>query len=103
MGLHITLNVEQQLYVLDHGHGYSHFGFTNARDHAHQIAGRLMRPELEFGADDFGTLGGYEKYRAAVRAWGCSPLAAETYFDPGTDPRAERVLERCRHRGTKSD
>ena len=101
MAPHITLNVDQQFYVLDHGHGYSHFGFANARDHANQIAGRLMRPELKFGADDFGTLGGYEKYRTAVRTWGCSPLATETYFDPGTDPKAERVLERCRHRGTK--
>lgn len=96
----VTLNTEQQLYVLDYGHGYSYFGFANARDHTDQIASLLMRPELAFGAKDIGTLGGYEKYRAAVRAWGCSPLAVQTYFDPGTDPKAARVLERCRHKGT---
>lgn len=47
-----------------------------------------------------GTLGTYEKYRASVRAWGGSPLAVQTYFDPGTDPKAARALERCRHKGT---
>lgn len=83
----VTLNTEQQLYVLDHGKGYSCFGFANARDHAGQIAGRLGRPDLAFGPEDFGAPSGYEKYLAAVRAWGQSSRSRQTYFDPGTDPR----------------
>lgn len=97
----VTLNAERQLYVLDHGHGYTCFGFANARDHTDQIAERLQRPELAFGAGDFGALSGYEKYLAAVRAWEASAQSRKTYFDPGTDPKAARVLERCRNEGTK--
>lgn len=97
----ITLNTERQLYVLDHGHGYTCFGFANARDHSNQIAERLGRPELAFGADDFGAPGGYQKYLSSIQAWGASPLSRKTYFDPGTDPKVARVLERCRNAGNK--
>ena len=97
----ITLNAERQLYVLDHGHGYTCFGFANARDHAKQMAERLKRPELAFGETDFGALSGYQKYLAAVDAWGQSALSRKTYFDPATDPKAARGLERCRENGAK--
>lgn len=97
----VTLNTDQQVYVLGHGNGYTCFGFVNAREHASQIAERLGRPDLALGADDFGALSGYEKYRAAVQAWGRSPLTSQTYFDPGTDSKAARVLEQCRNAGTK--
>lgn len=97
----ITLNAERQLYVLDHGDGYTCFGFANARDHANQMAERLKRPELAFGETDFGALSGYQKYLAAVDAWGQSALSRKTYFDPATDPKAARILERCRENGAK--
>lgn len=97
----ITLNPERQLYVLHHGDGYTCFGFANARDHANQMAQRMGRPDLAFGADDFGAVSGYEKYLSAVKAWGLSPLTQRTYFDPGTSPKVARVLELCRSNGTK--
>ncbi len=97
----ITLDAERQLYVLDHGHGYTCFGFANARDHANQMAERLKCPELAFGEADFGALSGYQKYLAAVDAWGRSALSRKTYFDPTTDPKAARVLERCRENSTQ--
>lgn len=99
--VNVTLNTEQQLYVLDHGRGYSCFGFANAHDHANQMAERLKRPDLAFGEADFGTLSGYQKYLAAVEAWGKSLLSRKTYFDPATDPKAARVLERCREANAK--
>jgi len=97
----VTLNAEQQFYVRDHGDGYTCFGFANARDHANQMAERLKRPDLAFGETDFGTLTGYQKYLAAVEAWGKSLLSRKTYFDPATAPKAARVLERCREERTK--
>jgi hypothetical protein len=97
----VTLNPEQQLYVLNHGDGYTCFGFANARDHANQIAQRLDRSDLAFGADDFGAISGYEKYLSAVKAWGLSPQTQQTYFDPGTSPKVAKVLERCRSNRTK--
>lgn len=96
---HVTLNAERQLYVLAQGDGYSCFGFANARDHAAQIAERLHRPDLALQAQDFGALSGYEKYLAAVQAWGASSCSRQTYFDPGTAPQAARVLEQSRQKG----
>ncbi len=93
----VTVNMEQRLYVIAAGDGFSCLGFDNARNHGNQIAGRLGRPELAFAADDEGSVAGYEKYTRAVHAWGQSPLCQETYFDPGTDPAAAMALESCRN------
>ena len=97
--MNVTLNADQRLYVIACGDGSSCLGFDNARDHADQIAGQLREPALAFGNGDHGTLQGYAKYRAAIEAWGRSRLMAQTYFDPATDPKAARVLERCRRDG----
>lgn len=99
--MNVTLNPEQRLYVIPSGDGYSSLGFDNARDHADQIASRLDQPLLGFSPGDYGSLAGYAKYRAATDAWGRSPLAQQTYFDPGTDPKAARALETCRRDGRK--
>jgi hypothetical protein len=92
----VTLNHEQRLYVIAQGGGYSCLGFDNARNHAHQIARRLGQPDLAFTAKEHDTLAGYRKYQAAARAWGQSPLARDTYFDPETSPDVVKVLEVCR-------
>ncbi len=92
----VSINVEQQLYVIDDGEGYTCFGFANARDHANQIARALGRTELTFTDEDYATLAGYEKYGHAVHAWSHSPLTRTTYFEPGTDIKAARELESCR-------
>ncbi|MDR2990737.1 MAG: hypothetical protein LBU72_02160 [Burkholderiaceae bacterium] len=97
----VTLDADQQRYVIRTAHGYSCLGFAVARDHANQIAARLNRPELVLDAQDFGDLAGYGKYEMAIHAWGQSLLHEETYFDPGTDPKAARGLKRCRKTGAK--
>lgn len=97
--MNVILNAEHQLNVIPCGGGYSCLGFDNARDHANQIGSRLERPELGFEDGDHGTLAGYTKYRAAIDAWSRSRLTQQTYFDPGTDPRAARALETCRRDG----
>lgn len=92
----ISINAVQQLYVIDCGEGYTCFGFANARDHANLIAHKLDRADLAFADEDYATLAGYDKYRNAVAAWSQSPLTRTTYFDPGTDAEAAKVLEFCR-------
>ncbi len=99
--MNVTLNAQQRLYVIACGDGYSCLGFDNARDHANQIASRLQQPNLAFGDGDHGTLAGYSRYRNAIDCWGRSKLTQQTYFDPGTDPKAARVLETCRRDGRK--
>lgn len=97
----VRINIEQQLYVIDCNEGYTCMGFASARDHANQIAAKLCRPDLAFTEEDHGTLNGYDKYCHAVQAWSRSPLTCTTYFDPGTDAKAARVLESCRTRARK--
>jgi hypothetical protein len=99
--MNVTINAEQQLYVIDCGEGYTCLGFGNARDHANQIAHRLSRPDLASTDEDYATLAGYEKYCNAVQAWSQSPLTRGTYFDPGTDAKAAKMLESCRTRDRK--
>ena len=97
----VTLNLEQQLYVIAFDIGHSCFGFDNARDHTNQIAERLGQPELAFVSGDHGTLDGYRKHEQAVQAWARSDLSGRTYFDPGTSPQVEKVLEACRRSNRK--
>ena len=97
----VTINTEQKLYVIATDSGYSCFGFNNARDHANQIAQRLHRVDLSFTTNDYAALAGYRKYEEAVSAWSRSTLTQQTYFDPGTDPKAAAVLESRRQTGGK--
>ncbi len=97
----VTLNTEQKLYVIATDYGYSCFGFDNARDHVNQIAERLNRADLSFMSNDYAALAGYKKYEEAVSAWSQSALTKQTYFDPGTDPKAAAVLESRRQTGGK--
>lgn len=97
----VTINESQRLYVIAFDGGVSCLGFDNARDHANQIAERLRQPELAFSASDFAALAGYAKYMRAIQAWAGSAASRHTHFDPGATPEVARVLERCRHAGTK--
>ena len=95
-GYQAVAHAAQQRYVIDCGEGYTCLGFANARDHANQIASKLSRANLAFTDEDYATLAGYDKYLKAIQAWSQSPLTRTTYFDPGTDAKAARVLESCR-------
>lgn len=97
----ISMNVEQKLYVIANDHGYSCFGFENAREHANQIAQILHRADLAFTPSDFASLAGYKKYEAAISAWSQSSLTQHTYFEPGTAEEAAHVLETNRRTGAK--
>lgn len=96
MSKEITLNAQQSLYVVPCGDGFTCFGFENARKHAEQISKTLSRPDLMPTAEMFGALAGYELYQKAVHAWGCSLMSKKTYFDPGTDPKVQKILEKYR-------
>lgn len=92
----ITINAEQQLYVIPCGGGYTCFGFKNARAHAEQIAHLLGRDDLMPLQEEFGTVAGYRRYERAVAAFGSSVASKRTYFDPGTAPEVRKILDRFR-------
>lgn len=99
MTSNVSINVEQKLFVIKNGAGYSCFGFDNAKNHSAQIAEMLGAKDLIPGADDYGTLAGYDKYQQAVVAWAASPKSNSTYFEPGTDPKVQKLLESYRRSG----
>ncbi|MCD9026805.1 hypothetical protein LDO26_01060 [Luteimonas sp. BDR2-5] len=92
----VRLKPDRHCYVLPAGEGYSCLGYNNARDHANQIAQLMKRPELAFAEGDYAALAGYDRYRAAVAAWGRSRYSLRTYFDPGTVPKVRKILEAYR-------
>lgn len=92
----VTTDESRSLYVIECSGGYTCLGFANAQAHAAHIATLLGQPALAFGEADFGQLTGYAKYQAATNAWCTSPMAARTYFDPGTPDEVIAVFERYR-------
>jgi hypothetical protein len=92
----ITLNPEQQLYVIDCGGGYSCFGYANAQRDTEYIATTLKRDDLAPRQDEFGTLPGYAKYQAACAAWANSINSKRTWFTPGTPRKVCQILESYR-------
>jgi len=95
----VRLDLAHGRYVIPASGGHTCLGFGNARDHANQIARLMRRAELAFSADDYGSATGYEKYQAAIAAWGTSAYRHRTYFDPGTAPQVRHLLEACRRDG----
>ena len=64
-------------------------------------SGARGRQDGYVGCFHYATLAGYQKYLTATAAWGRSPLSQRTYFAPGTDPKAAKVLESYRRTGEK--
>lgn len=97
--MNVTINEQQRVFVRQLADGYSTLGFDHAWDVATAVSQRLNRPELAPLPDTIGTLAGYAKYQAAIAAWGASQLAKTTWFDPGTDDKVAKILERYRASG----
>jgi hypothetical protein len=64
----IGVNVEQGLYTISTGNGYSCLGFDVAFNRAAEIAAALGRPELAPRPENKGTPSGYADYIAVVNA-----------------------------------
>lgn len=70
--------------------------FADAEAHAAHIAKVLGQSALAFAEADFGQLSGYVKYLSAIEAWRSSPMATQTYYDPGTPHEVIAAFERYR-------
>lgn len=103
MSMTMTINHEQRLFVIPAGGGYSCLGFDVLFARLKQIVEYLdLRGEWglpwEVNESEKGTAGQYAMYRKAVEAASKREIR-ETWFDPGTELKVERVLERYRKSG----
>lgn len=64
----VTVNKEQQLYVIRCGKGYTCLGFNVAFDKATAIAKELNALESQPDPENIGTLDGYKDYNRALEA-----------------------------------
>lgn len=95
----VSLNPDQQVYVLQGTHGVSCYGFRNCfRDAtalAHLLGQEAPKPEEQ------GTLDLYHRYQALLSAYGKrSDLNQKTWFDPETPAQVRDVLETLRQTQT---
>lgn len=93
----VHLNEAQSLFVLQQEGGVTCLGFGVAQRDARFVAERLQRPDLAPTQEEYGTLAGYTKYTQAMREWGLSVYASDTWFTPGTPQAVQDILEKYRH------
>lgn len=87
----ITINKEQQLYVLTTPTGTSCYGFKNCQSAITELANRMG---LAFpDPAEYGTLEQYEMYRKYVGLFKTHPSNRLTWFDAGTATEVKRILE----------
>lgn len=90
----ISLNTEQQLYVLSSVSSVSCFGFDNAMREAIAISEILSISTN--GLPESGTIALYDNLINLRQQYAISDQSKNTWFDPGTDPQLRPVLEDLR-------
>lgn len=93
----ITINQEQQLFVIPAAGGYSCLGFDVVFKRLKQIVAYLGL-SFPVNESDKGSLGQYELYQKAVSEAGRANIR-ETWFDLDTPPEVRRILEQYRKSG----
>lgn len=90
----ITVNEEQQLFVIPTGGGYTCLGFDVVFKHLKQIVAYLGL-SLPVNETDKGTIAQYDLYQKAISEAGKADIR-ETWFDLNTPVEVRRILERYR-------
>ncbi|MYM92780.1 hypothetical protein [Duganella vulcania] len=104
--MQVTLNPEQQLFVINTGSGYSCHGFQNVLDEIRELVKRLKRLKMllptsnlaQINQDEVGTLNQYQQYQDLVKLIGTRKVG--TWFNFNTAASVRKVLEECREEGT---
>jgi hypothetical protein len=97
----VTLNPEQQVYVIPCGEGYSCWGFQNCWDQVvamvEMLEGHDGRAKIEVKREKlFGSIDLYEISEELTNRYANSPLSKETWFDPQTPLGVRKTLECAR-------
>jgi len=96
----ITLNVEQRLFSIKTGGGYTRRGWDNVLRDSLQIYARLLKAGKIVPApskDELGTLAGYAEYQKLLVYFAETPKAhRDTWYDNRTPAKVRRILEDAR-------
>ncbi len=98
----ITINQDQQLYVIGCGSGYSCLGFDVVLRELRLIASRIKGFEWiaeAMAKVERGSMEAYELYQRALAEMKAKGIRSPTWFAEGTSPKVIRVLEQCRNSG----
>jgi hypothetical protein len=87
----VTINLEQRLFVIPCGPGYTCFGFDNCyRDSV--VMAQMMSVEPP-DALSIGTMVCYNAYKALCVKFGKHPASKDTWFTPGTPAKVRSILK----------
>lgn len=101
--MEITLNTEQQLFVISSGNSCSCLGFKVVYEQACELARRLGKAGkalLQPEESDIGTMSQYEQYRSMLSDY-CRINDNKTWFDGRTPAKVQKVLDNYRKSGEK--
>lgn len=101
--MNVTVNPEQQLFVISSGASCSTMGFEVVFEQAKELAARLLkagREALMPSDAQIGSLEQYEQYRGLVEAYRTLNDKA-TWFDARTPVAVQKTLERYRISGQR--
>lgn len=101
MSITVSLNQQQQLFVLSTSNSVSCLGFQVLFEQASEIARRLAkagRRLFEPKAAEIGTLAQYEQYQELLKAY-AQLDDSKTWFDARTPQKVQSVLEAARKSG----
>ena len=99
--MNITLNSEENLFVIKSSDHYSCLGFQVVFERAKELANRLVRAGKSVvtpNAAEIGTVQQYAQYLELLGIYG-TIQDTETWYDSRTAPYVVKVLERCRKAG----
>jgi hypothetical protein len=90
--MQVTINGDQQLFVIKNNLGFSCFGFDNCFKDSLQLSELLNRPDLAPKEEDKGKVIQYHNYQTLVSiATKSGDLG--TWFSTGTDQKVKNILE----------
>lgn len=101
--MEITLNNEQQLFVISSGNSCSCLGFKVVYEQACELARRLAKVgKALFQPEEsaIGTVSQYEQYQSLLSAYG-QIKDEKTWFDGRTPEKVQKALETYRKSGEK--
>ena len=87
----VTVNGDQNLFVIKNGMGFSCFGFDNCYKDSLQLSQMLNRPDLAPKIEDKGKVRQYQNYQTLISIASNSGDLG-TWFSPGTDSKVKNIL-----------
>lgn len=94
--MEVTINQEQQLFVIRNSDGFTCRGFKSLFNELRQLSSKLGITDPRASEEKIGTLEQYSAYREAISAAAKRGGFKETWFNAETPQKVRKVLEEVR-------